>query len=159
MKQKKTTNSFISIFYKREIIYFLNIFRLKLFLEQFCIKACVLNSELPAKIRIQTINQFNKGLYDCIIASDEQMLDNPGRGKKDLEFGASRGIDFQCVANVINFDFPRDIRTYIHRAGRTARGTNKGAVLSFISQKDMEISQRVEEHLRSGYMSNEQIIK
>lgn len=118
-----------------------------------------MNSELPAKIRIHTINQFNKGLYDYIIASDEQMLENPGRGRRDIESGASRGIDFHCVANVINFDFPPDIQTYVHRAGRTARGTNKGTVLSFISQKDNVISQAVEEHLQMGYMSSDQIIK
>lgn len=45
--------------------------------------------------------------------------------KKDKESGVSRGIDFQCVANVINFDFPLDVQSYIHRAGRTARGNNQ----------------------------------
>lgn len=50
----------------------------------------------------------------------------PYRGvKRDFESGVSRGIDFQCVSNVINFDFPLDIPCYIHRAGRTARGNNK----------------------------------
>lgn len=38
--------------------------------------------------------------------------------KKDKESGVSRGIDFQHVANVINFDFPPDVHSYIHRVGR-----------------------------------------
>ncbi|XP_004519977.1 probable ATP-dependent RNA helicase DDX56 [Ceratitis capitata] len=134
-------------------------YKLKLFLEQFQIKSCVLNSELPTKIRIHTINQFNQGIYDLIIASDEHMLENPGRNKSDRESGASRGIDFHCVANVINFDFPIDVNSYIHRAGRTARGTNKGSVLSFVSLNDKETNEAVEERLRSGFMSEDQVIK
>jgi ATP-dependent RNA helicase DDX56/DBP9 len=52
-------------------------FRLKLFLEQFGIPTCVLNSELPATIRCLSVNQFNQGVYDIIIASDEKALDEP----------------------------------------------------------------------------------
>lgn len=91
----------------------------------------MLNSELPAKIRCHAVNQFNQGIYDIIIASDERVLDQPDKKKKsthkpkgDPESGVARGIDFQCVSNVINFDFPLDTNSYIHRAGRTARGNN-----------------------------------
>jgi ATP-dependent RNA helicase DDX56/DBP9 len=47
-------------------------YRVKLFLEQFGIKSCVLNSELPVNSRIHVVEEFNKGVYDIIIASDEQ---------------------------------------------------------------------------------------
>ena len=47
-------------------------YRLKLFLEQFGIRSCVLNSELPVNSRIHVVEEFNKGVYDIIIASDEQ---------------------------------------------------------------------------------------
>ena len=40
------------------------------------------------------------------------------RRKKDKEAGVARGIDFQNVSNVINFDFPPDVDSYIHRVGR-----------------------------------------
>ncbi len=50
--------------------------RLKLFLENFGIRSCVLNSELPINSRMHIIEQFNGGLYDTIIASDEKLIDN-----------------------------------------------------------------------------------
>lgn len=109
-------------------------FRIKLYLEQFGIPTCVLNSELPSAIRCHSVDQFNQGIYDIIVASDERALEQPGtekddgkksKRKKDKESGVSRGIDFQFVANVINFDFPLDAQAYIHRAGRTARGNNQ----------------------------------
>lgn len=124
-------------------------------------KSCVLNSELPTSIRCHVINQFNQGKYDIIIASDEKMLDDAAgtSSKKDKESGVSRGIDFQCVSNVLNFDFPLDVSSYIHRAGRTARGTNKGSVLSFVSIKDHAMNEKVEERLKAGYSSEETIIR
>lgn len=95
-----------------------------------------MNSELPSKIRCHAVNQFNQGIYDIIIASDERVLDQPekkskfaNKSKGDAESGVARGIDFQCVSNVINFDFPLDINSYIHRAGRTARGNNSVSFL------------------------------
>ncbi|KAJ7461497.1 DEAD-domain-containing protein [Mycena latifolia] len=49
-------------------------YRLKLFLEQFSIKSCVLNSELPLNSRYHTVQEFNKGVYEYIIATDESGL-------------------------------------------------------------------------------------
>jgi ATP-dependent RNA helicase DDX56/DBP9 len=46
-------------------------YRLKLFLEQFGIKSCVLNAELPVNSRIHVVEEFNKNVYDIIIAVDE----------------------------------------------------------------------------------------
>ena len=46
-------------------------YRLKLYLEQFGTRSCVLNSELPVNSRIHVVEEFNKNVYDIIIASDE----------------------------------------------------------------------------------------
>lgn len=145
---------------------------MKLFLGQFKIRSCVLNSELPAKIRCHVVHQFNQGLYDIIIASDERSLLKPSEsaGKsstvktklkknQDGESGVARGIDFRCVSNVVNFDFPLDINSYIHRAGRTARGNNTGNVLSFVSLEEQNLMNLVEEHLLASYPSEESIMK
>ena len=39
---------------------------------------------------------------------------------------AARGVDFPQVDWVIQYDCPEDIKTYIHRVGRTARHKSKG---------------------------------
>ncbi|TNN41983.1 putative ATP-dependent RNA helicase DDX56 [Liparis tanakae] len=143
-------------------------YRLKLFLEQFGIPSCVLNSELPVQSRCHIITQFNQGFYDYIIATDEESLADPaaapqaGKGKKkkkkkstergggttkDKEFGVSRGVDFQNVANVVNFDFPLTAESYIHRVGRTARADNPGTALSFIAHTELSLLEEVEEAL------------
>uniref|UniRef100_A0A8C8FLK9 Probable ATP-dependent RNA helicase DDX56 n=1 Tax=Oncorhynchus tshawytscha TaxID=74940 RepID=A0A8C8FLK9_ONCTS len=141
-------------------------YRLKLFLEQFSIPTCVLNSELPVHSRCHIITQFNQGFYDYIIATDEQVLADPttttaeaaeGKGKKkkkknagrakDKEYGVSRGIDFQNVSNVINFDFPTTVESYIHRVGRTARADNPGTALTFISHTELPLLAEVEDAL------------
>lgn len=164
-------------------------YRLKLFFEQFGIKSCVLNSELPVNSRIHVVEEFNKNVYEIIIASDEhEVLDTrqarpsigtkvddietdtvpitkrmlliyrqtrrmvmslglkhsvvvppadtrkqqSKKGKKSKEYGVSRGIDFQNVACVLNFDLPTSSRSYTHRIGRTARAGKTGMALSFV---------------------------
>jgi ATP-dependent RNA helicase DDX56/DBP9 len=45
--------------------------RMKLFLGRFGIAAAALNAELPANSRAHVIDQFNKGVFDILIATDE----------------------------------------------------------------------------------------
>lgn len=134
-------------------------YKLRLFLDQFGIGSCVLNSELPVSSRCHIVSQFNDGLYDYIIASDETLLADPKQKpqteqkrprKKDREFGVSRGLDFQNVSNVINFDFPKNVDAYIHRVGRTARGENKGTALSFVSVAENKLFEQVEKELSTN---------
>lgn len=134
-------------------------YRLKLFLEQFQVRSCILNSELPVTSRAHVLEEFNKGVYDIIIASDEKSAmgaeekDEEEEGgedqkekepkkkkkssKKDDEFGVSRGIDFKNVAAVVNFDLPTSASSYTHRIGRTARAGRTGMALSFYVPKDL----------------------
>ncbi|CAI5527810.1 unnamed protein product [Closterium sp. Naga37s-1] len=55
-------------------------FRVKLFLEQFGIRAAVLNSELPVASRLHILHDFNAGKFFFLIATDD---DNGGLSAKD----------------------------------------------------------------------------
>ena len=57
--------------------------RVKLFLEQFGIPSCVLNAELPMASRCHTVAQFNDGLYQVIVASDDKTLVLPASQESD----------------------------------------------------------------------------
>lgn len=138
-------------------------YKLRMFLGQYDISTCILNSEMPVTSRCHIIDQFNSGQYNIIIASDEQTLERPNTtkkndrlGKRDKESGVARGIDFQFVSNIINFDFPQDVTSYIHRVGRTARGDNQGTALSLVSVAEMPVFQIVEAKLQSLMPDSEQ---
>jgi len=83
---------------------------------------------------------------------------------------ASRGLDIPDVAFVINYDLPTNIESYIHRIGRTGRIGKAGTAISFLSDLDepmfnklygvlkdsnQEIPQWFQEQVRSRYQREE----
>ncbi|KAJ1675949.1 ATP-dependent DNA/RNA helicase [Spiromyces aspiralis] len=66
-------------------------YRLKLYLEQFSIRSCVLNSELPLNSRHHIVEEFNRGVYDYIIATDEGQM--KGEADSDSEDDVDGGDD------------------------------------------------------------------
>lgn len=48
---------------------------------------------------------------------------------------AARGIHVDEVSHVINYDLPNTKEDYIHRIGRTGRGTERGKALTFVQHK------------------------
>ncbi|KAJ6915964.1 DEAD-box ATP-dependent RNA helicase 16 [Populus alba x Populus x berolinensis] len=139
-------------------------FRLKLFLEKFGIKSAVLNAELPQNSRLHILEEFNAGLFDYLIATDdretkEKEKANEGslaetrkskkhaKQKLDSEFGVVRGIDFKNVHTVINYDMPLSAAGYVHRIGRTGRAYSTGASVSLVSPDEMEILEEIKSFL------------
>ena len=59
----------------------------------------------------------------------------------------TRGIDVQSVNVVINFDFPKNSETYLHRIGRSGRFGHLGLAVNLITQDDRASIKRVEQEL------------
>eukprot|EP01084_Bolivina_argentea_P248285 415283_1 len=52
-------------------------FRVKLFLEKFGIRSAVLNAELPLNSRMHILEEFNHGIFDYLLATDDSMDVDP----------------------------------------------------------------------------------
>jgi len=50
---------------------------------------------------------------------------------------SARGLDIQGITHIINLDFPGNTNEYLHRAGRTARGTNSGYTISLVTPSEL----------------------
>ncbi|KAF9040371.1 P-loop containing nucleoside triphosphate hydrolase protein [Hymenopellis radicata] len=48
----------------------------------------------------------------------------------------ARGMDFKGVREVINYDFPTSVQSYIHRIGRTGRAGKEGKAVTFFTDED-----------------------
>ena len=108
-------------------------YKLKLYLDQFGVKCAVLNPELPLLSRHGIVDQFNRSVFDILIAADGASSCAAPSVKKNREGGVARGVDFKRVDVVFNFDFPGSLEAYTHRVGRTARGKDgRGTALSLI---------------------------
>lgn len=59
----------------------------------------------------------------------------------------TRGIDIQSVNVVINFDFPKNSETYLHRIGRSGRFGHLGLALNLITYEDRFNLYRIEQEL------------
>ncbi|KAL3317626.1 putative ATP-dependent RNA helicase ddx56 [Cichlidogyrus casuarinus] len=125
-------------------------YKLKLFLDEFGIKSVILNSELPLSCRTHTLSQYNQGIYDIMIASDEAPTSTTKKGKQDAEYGVVRGLDFRLVSNVLNFDFPMIATQYVHRVGRTARADQCGTAMSLVSSSEERLALEVAKLLKNG---------
>lgn len=61
---------------------------------------------------------------------------------------AARGLDVDDIRMVVNFDFPNDMESYIHRIGRTGRAGKKGIAVSFfVSEKNSRVARELIEIL------------
>lgn len=59
----------------------------------------------------------------------------------------TRGIDIQAVNVVINFDFPKNSETYLHRIGRSGRFGHLGLAINLITYEDRFNLYKIEQEL------------
>ncbi len=60
---------------------------------------------------------------------------------------SARGIDIPNVEYVVNYDLPESPEHYVHRVGRTGRGSMKGQAISFCSSEEKEQLKEIEDDL------------
>jgi ATP-dependent RNA helicase DeaD len=58
---------------------------------------------------------------------------------------ASRGLDVKDVTHVINYSLPRELDSYVHRIGRTARSGKKGFAMSLVTPSHRNLIYRLEQ--------------
>jgi len=102
--------------------------RLSLMLRSLGFTAIPLNGQMNQNKRLASLNKFKSKSRSILLATDV----------------ASRGLDIPHVDIVINFDIPTHSKDYIHRVGRTARAGRAGKAVTFVSQYDVELYQRIE---------------
>jgi superfamily II DNA/RNA helicase len=67
--------------------------------------------------RQRALENFKRGHVKVLVATDV----------------AARGIHVDDVSHVINYDLPTTFEDYVHRIGRTGRGSKKGEALTFVA--------------------------
>merc|ERR1719228_2463164 len=102
--------------------------RLSLMLRSLGFTAIPLNGQMNQNKRLASLNKFKSKSRSILLATDV----------------ASRGLDIPHVDIVINFDIPTHSKDYIHRVGRTARAGRSGRSITFVTQYDVELYQRIE---------------
>ena len=89
-----------------------------------------IHSKMTGEERKEAYNNFKTGSSRILISTDL----------------TSRGIDIQQVSIVVNYDFPKNVHTYLHRIGRSGRWGRKGAGINFITNYDSSILREVESY-------------
>ncbi|KAJ2354407.1 ribosomal RNA processing protein [Coemansia sp. RSA 2618] len=105
------------------------VLRLGLLLRNLGVEAIPLHGQLSMDKRMGALNKFKSGARKVLVATDV----------------ASRGLDIPAVDLVVNYDIPSFSKDYIHRVGRTARAGRAGRAVSFVTQYDVELLQRIEQ--------------
>lgn len=62
---------------------------------------------------------------------------------------ASRGIDVKDITHVINYSLPRELDSYVHRIGRTARSGKTGFAMSLVNNSHIRLLSKIEQLTKS----------
>lgn len=102
--------------------------RIALMLRNLGFGAVALHGQMSQPKRLGALASFTSGNRTILVATDV----------------ASRGLDLPRVDCVLNYDLPTNSKTYIHRVGRTARAGRTGKAITFVTQYDADIYQKLE---------------
>ncbi|MBG91411.1 MAG: RNA helicase [Actinobacteria bacterium] len=91
-----------------------------------------LHGDLSQSQRNKVLNQFRQQRCKLLVATD----------------AAARGIDVSQLTHVINFSFPQDDESYVHRIGRTGRAGKTGIAITLITPNEHYKWQRLQKTLK-----------
>ncbi|TXK46448.1 DEAD/DEAH box helicase [Pontibacter qinzhouensis] len=100
-------------------------------MERVEIASMTIHGDKEQKDRQEAMKQFKKGDVKLLIATDV----------------SARGIDIPNVDYVVNYDLPEQPESYVHRVGRTGRGTQKGIAVTFCSPEEKPILEEIQTYL------------
>ncbi len=89
----------------------------------------VIHANKSQNFRFEQLRRFNKGDCRILLATDL----------------VARGLDFDDVTHVVNFDIPSEPENYMHRIGRTGRIAKKGVAITFLTPRDTDARLAIEE--------------
>jgi ATP-dependent RNA helicase DeaD len=95
-------------------------------------RTAALSSDVAQSQRERIVQNLRAGKVDVIIATDV----------------AARGLDVQRISHVINYDFPTDSESYVHRIGRTGRAGRTGNAILFLHPRGRHLLRRIEQATR-----------
>ncbi|GHP07462.1 hypothetical protein PPROV_000620400 [Pycnococcus provasolii] len=90
-----------------------------------------IHAKMPQHHRNRVFQDFRSGKCRNLVSSDL----------------FTRGIDIQAVNVVINFDFPKNSETYLHRVGRSGRFGHLGLAVNLITYDDRYNLYKTEQEL------------
>ncbi len=93
-------------------------------LRELGVRAGGLHGGKTQAVRTRTLAEFREGKVRVLVATDV----------------AARGIHVDGVSLVLHFDPPKDSKDYLHRAGRTARAGESGAVATLVLPKQRHLT-------------------
>ena len=93
-----------------------------------------MHGDLSQQQRERTLAKFERGHISTLVATDV----------------ASRGLDVENIAHVINYDPPGDDDGYVHRVGRTARAGRAGMGVTLVTPEQQGDVSRMAFRLKLG---------
>ena len=100
-------------------------------MERVGIQTITMHGDKEQKDRLDAMKKFKKGEVKVLIATDV----------------SARGIDIPNVEYVVNYDLPDVPENYVHRVGRTGRGTANGIAVSFCAPEEKPVLDEIQEYL------------
>lgn len=96
-------------------------------------KSASLHGDIDQSSRERTMQAFRDRKVQILVCTDV----------------AARGIDVQNISHVVNYSIPRELDSYVHRIGRTARSGKSGVAMSLVTPANRRLIERIEQMTKS----------